>query len=97
MVQEVYEIRKCQRPNSGLGSLLPRVPSDLKAAATGEGGDSDLLWALQCKLSIPTFALCFMVTQNILIRYSGNNCLGFAANLVFMQHFLPISEVLVMA
>lgn len=37
MVQEVHEVRKCQRPNSGLGSLLPCVPADLKAAASGGG------------------------------------------------------------
>lgn len=37
MVQEVHEVGKCQRPNSGLGSLLPRVPADLKAAASGRG------------------------------------------------------------
>lgn len=90
MVQKVHEVRKCQRPNSGLGSLLSRLPTYLKAAATGEGGDSDLLCVLKCKLSIPTFALCFLVIQNILIQYSGNNCIGFAAILVFMQ-VLPAS------
>lgn len=87
VVQEVHEIRKCQRPNSGLGSLLSCVPTYLKAAATGEGGDSVLLWVLQFKLSIPTFALCYLGIQNILIQYFGNNCIGFAAIMVFMQRF----------
>lgn len=35
MVPEVHEIRECQGPHSSLGPLLPRVQTDLEAAAPG--------------------------------------------------------------
>lgn len=42
MVPEIYEIRKRQGSHPGLGSVLPRLPAHLQAAASGfgEGGSS---------------------------------------------------------
>lgn len=63
MVQEIYEIRECQRPNSGVGSLLPCLPAYLKAAATGEGTLPVLLWVLECKVSAAVLFHVFWLFQ----------------------------------
>lgn len=34
MVQEVSKDHECQRPNSSLGTLLPRVQKDIQTAPT---------------------------------------------------------------
>lgn len=87
VVQEVYEIRKCQGPNPGLGSLLPRFQAYLKAAASGRGRGTVLLWGLQCMLSILISAQCFLVIQSIQILYSRINCFWIAQKLHKLQVF----------
>lgn len=36
LVQEVHALRKCQRPDAGLGPLLSRIQTHLKTAPSGE-------------------------------------------------------------